>query len=139
MALSKNSKIIVSDITTALNGKIDTAGTGLSKSGTSLALATVVTAGNAGPTANATLSYGGTFTVPYVTYDAYGRVTGRTNRTMTMPAAPSSATTATNATILNGFSACSAPYNGQSMTTTVNNSNGWYINGTASRNIHKDI
>ena len=89
MALSQNSKILIDDINTALSGKIDTAGTGLSKSGTTLALASVVTADNAGPTANATLSYGGTFTVPYITYDAYGRVTGRTNRTMTMPAAPS--------------------------------------------------
>ena len=43
----------------------------------------------------------GTFTVPYITYDDYGRVTGRTNRTLTLPAAPtsvSSATTATKAT-----------------------------------------
>ena len=71
MAISANSKILASDV----SGKIDTAGTGLSKSGTTLSLATVVTAGNAGPTANATLSYGGTFTVPYITYDAYGRVT----------------------------------------------------------------
>ena len=89
MALSKSSKILIDDINTALSGKIDTAGTGLSKDGTSLALASVVTAGNAGPSANATLAYSGTFTVPYITYDAYGRVTGRTNRTMTMPAAPS--------------------------------------------------
>ena len=100
MAISASSTILASDVTTALGKKIDTAGTGLSKSGTTLALATVVTAGNAGPTANATLSYGGTFTVPYVTYDAYGRVTGRTNRTMTMPSAPSSATTATKATAI---------------------------------------
>ena len=85
MAISSGSKILASDV----SAKIDTAGTGLTKDGTTLSLATVVTAGNAGPTANATLSYGGTFTVPYVTYDAYGRVTGRTNRTMTMPSAPS--------------------------------------------------
>ena len=89
MALSKSSKILIDDINTALSSKIDTAGTGLSKDGTTLALASVVTAGNAGPSANATLAYSGTFTVPYITYDAYGRVTGRTNRTMTMPAAPS--------------------------------------------------
>lgn len=93
MALSQNSKILVSDINTALSGKIDTAGTGLSKSGTTLALASVVTAGNAGPSANATLAYSGTFTVPYITYDAYGRVTGNANRTMTMPAASSSSIT----------------------------------------------
>mgnify|MGYP006991727531 CR=1 FL=1 len=48
----------------------------------------------------------GTFTVPYITYDAYGRVTGRTNRTTTLPAAPtsvSSATTATKATTVPNF------------------------------------
>ena len=89
MALSKSSKILIDDINTALSGKIDTAGTGLTKSGTSLALATCGSAGTAGPSANATLAYSGTFTVPYITYDAYGRVTGRTNMTMTMPAAPS--------------------------------------------------
>lgn len=60
--------------------------------GTTISLATVVTAGNGGPTANATLAYSGTFTVPYFTYDDYGRVTGVTNRTMTMPAATTAIT-----------------------------------------------
>ena len=63
-----------------------TAGTGIAVSGSTVSLATLGSAGNGGPTANATLSYGGTFIVPYFTYDAYGRITGRTNRTMTMPA-----------------------------------------------------
>lgn len=85
MAISASSKILASDV----SGKVDTAGTGLTKSGTTLSLATVVTAGNAGPTANATPAFGATFTVPYITYDAYGRVTGRTNRTVKIPAAPS--------------------------------------------------
>ena len=82
-----------------LNGDhiITAAGTGLSQSTNKLSLATVVTAGNAGPTANASPAAGGTFTVPYITYDAYGRVTGRTNRTITLPAAPTSVTTATKA------------------------------------------
>lgn len=71
-----------------------TAGTGISVSGKTVSLATVVTAGNAGPTANASPAAGGTFTVPYITYDAYGRVTGRTNRTITLPAAPTSVTKA---------------------------------------------
>ena len=39
----------------------------------------------------------GTFTVPYITYDAYGRVTGKTNRTITLPAAPTSVSSATTA------------------------------------------
>ena len=51
-------------------------------------LATVVTAGNGGPTADASPGFGGTFTVPYFTYDAYGRITARTNRTITLPAKP---------------------------------------------------
>ena len=93
MALTSGSKILVSDISTALGGKIDTAGTGLSKSGTTLALATVTTSGGtAGPTANATPSYGSTFTVPKVVYDKYGRVTGHTNYTVKIPAAPSGGT-----------------------------------------------
>lgn len=75
-----------------------TAGPGISVSGQQVSLATVVTAGNAGPTANATPAFGATFTVPYITYDAYGRVTGNTNRTVKIPAAPSSVTTATKAT-----------------------------------------
>lgn len=70
------------------------AGTGLAKDANTLSLATVVTAGNAGPTANASPGYGGTFTVPYITYDAYGRVTGRTNRTITMPSATAYVTAA---------------------------------------------
>lgn len=65
------------------------AGTGLSLSSNEFSLATVVTAGNAGPTANASPAHGGSFVVPYITYDAYGRVTGRTNRTITLPAASS--------------------------------------------------
>ena len=72
------------------NNTTYSAGTGISLSGTSFSLASVVTAGNAGPTANASPAFGGTFTVPYITYDAYGRVTGRTNRTITLPAAPTS-------------------------------------------------
>lgn len=50
MSISSGSKILASDVST----KIDTAGTGLTKDGTTLSLATVVTAGSAGPTANAT-------------------------------------------------------------------------------------
>ena len=53
MSISSGSKILASDVST----KIDTAGTGLTKDGTTLSLATVVTAGSAGPTANATPAY----------------------------------------------------------------------------------
>ncbi|MFT4041215.1 MAG: hypothetical protein QM692_23740 [Thermomicrobiales bacterium] len=50
------------------------------------------TAGSYGPTAAATLTYGGTFTVPQVTVDAKGRSTAVVARTMTMPAAPTTVT-----------------------------------------------
>lgn len=65
------------------------AGTGLSLSGTTFNHSNAITAGNGGPTANNTLSFGESFIVPYFTYDAQGHITGRTNRTMTMPASPS--------------------------------------------------
>lgn len=86
-----NAATAAANAQTAADGKLSSigAGTGISVSGSTVSLATVVTAGNGGPTANATLSHGGTFTVPYFTYDAYGRITGRTNRTLTLPAAPS--------------------------------------------------
>lgn len=44
------------------------------------------TAGSYGQSANASPSHGGTFTVPYVTVDAKGRVTGIKNITITLPA-----------------------------------------------------
>lgn len=49
-----------------------------------------VTAGSYGPSANATPAAGGTFSVPQVTVDAKGRVTGAAARTITIPAAPTS-------------------------------------------------
>ena len=116
MALTSGSKILIDDVNDAIkafsvSGKTVTftrldgttgtfttqdtnttysAGTGLSLSSNTFSLATVTTSGGtAGPTANATPSYGATFTVPQVNYDAYGRVTGHTNRTVKIPAAPS--------------------------------------------------
>ncbi len=63
------------------------AGTGLSLSSTTFSLATSgATAGSYGPSANATPSHGGTFSVPYVTVDTYGRVTSISTKTITLPA-----------------------------------------------------
>ena len=45
-----------------------------------------VTAGSYGPSANASPSHGGTFSVPYVTVDAKGRVTAASTITVTLPA-----------------------------------------------------
>ena len=62
-----------------------TAGRGLSLSGTQIGHSSSITAGNRGPTANATVSPGSTFSVPQIYYDAYGHVTSSaTNRTMTL-------------------------------------------------------
>jgi hypothetical protein len=41
-------------------------------------------AGSYGPSANATLSTGSTFSIPYVTVDVYGRVTSIASKTMTV-------------------------------------------------------
>ena len=78
-SLSKTVNITPSSI-----GAINTAGTGLSKSGTTLNHASSITAGNGGPTANTTVTAGGSFTVPYFTYNNTGHITGRTNRTITL-------------------------------------------------------
>ena len=62
-----------------------TAGRGLSLSGTQIGHASSITAGNRGPTSNATVSPGSTFTVPQIYYDAYGHVTSSAvNRTLTL-------------------------------------------------------
>lgn len=67
------------------------AGTGISVSGSTVSLATgVVTAAAQGPTANANLGYGSTFTVPYIQYDAMGRVIAGASRTLKLPASDNS-------------------------------------------------
>lgn len=68
------------------------AGTGLSLSGTTFNHSNSVTAGTAQGDASKTLTFGGTFTVPTVTYDAQGHVTGKGTTTMTMPANPNTDT-----------------------------------------------
>lgn len=45
-----------------------------------------VTAGSYGPSANASPAYKGTFSVPYFTVDAKGRVTAASTKTITLPA-----------------------------------------------------
>ena len=64
------------------------AGTGLSLSGTTFNHKNSVTAASVGPGSGATLSWGGTFTVPSVTYDGQGHITGSGIATFTMPANP---------------------------------------------------
>ena len=116
MALSKNSKILASDVSGAIKSitrsgttftytKLDgttgtftqqdnnttySAGTGISLSSNAFSLASLHSAAaTIGSSSAQTLTYSGTFTIPYVTRDVYGRVSGGGTRTITMPAAPS--------------------------------------------------
>ena len=43
-----------------------------------------ITAGNTGPTANATISPGSSMIVPFITYDKYGNITQIANRSITL-------------------------------------------------------
>ena len=101
-----------------------TAGTGLSLSSYKFSLATSgATAGSYGPSANASPTHGGTFSVPYVTVDTYGRVTAASTKTITLPAdsdtkVTSTATQPTSAT--NWYPICSTA-NTTNTTTTVKN------------------
>ena len=64
-----------------------TAGTGLSLSSNKFSLANSgATAGSYGPSANASPAHKGTFSVPYITVDATGRVTDISTKTITLPA-----------------------------------------------------
>lgn len=65
-------------------------GTGISVSGNTVSLSSTVTAAAQGPTANADLGYGSTFTVPYIQYDATGRVIAGASRTLRLPASDNS-------------------------------------------------
>ena len=60
------------------------------ESGTITLSASGATAGSYGPSAAATLSFGGSFNVPYVTVDAKGRVTAIKHFALKLPAAPTS-------------------------------------------------
>ena len=63
---------------TGLTGTVTTTG--------SISLATSgVTAGSYGPSADSSPSHGGTFSVPYITVDTYGRTTAAADKTITLP------------------------------------------------------
>ena len=71
----------------ALTG--DVTGSASSQAGWSVATTLAnsgVTAGNYGPSANASPAHSGTFSVPYITVDAKGRVTAASTKTITLPA-----------------------------------------------------
>ena len=60
------------------------------ESGTLTLAASGATAGSYGPSAAATLTFGGSFNVPYVTVDAKGRVTAIKHFALKLPATPTS-------------------------------------------------
>lgn len=106
-----------------LMGDIDTnniytANTGIKLSGNTFQHTNSVTAGTASGDASKTLTYGGTFTVPSVTYDAQGHITGKGTTTMTMPAVPGNVASATklqnarNFSITGGATAAAVSFNG---------------------------
>lgn len=66
-----------------------TQGSGISIKGTTINHSNSVAAGTAKGDDSKTLAFGGTFTIPSITYDAQGHVTAKGITTMTMPAAPS--------------------------------------------------
>ena len=93
----------IADGATANTGTVTkiTAGTGLNTSadqadsatkgsitttGTLYLTTSGVTANSYGPSANATPAHSGTFSVPYITVDKYGRVTAASTKTITLPA-----------------------------------------------------
>lgn len=66
-----------------------TQGSGISIEGTTINHSNSVIAGTAKGDDSKTLAFGGTFTIPSITYDAQGHVTAKGATIMTMPAAPS--------------------------------------------------
>lgn len=80
---AENDKITISAKDTTYS-----AGTGISLSGTTINHKNSITAGTAQGDANKTLTYGGTFTIPTINYDAQGHITGKGTTVMTMPAVP---------------------------------------------------
>lgn len=66
-------------------------------------VASGVTAGSYGPSANASPAHSGTFSVPYITVDAKGRVTGASTKTITLPSDNDTKVTNTLATTTKAY------------------------------------
>ena len=84
--------------------------------------------GAVGPTANASLSHGGTITVPQVTVDKAGRVTAIVGRTITLPTAPTSVSG--NAGTATKFSAAKDVTLTGDVTGTASSQAGWTVDTT---------
>lgn len=85
-----------------------TANNGIKLNGNTFQHTNSVTAGTASGDASKTLAYGGTFTIPSVTYDDQGHITGKGSTTMTMPAVPSNVNSATKLQNVRNFSVTGA-------------------------------
>lgn len=74
-------------ITLSSAGATYVAGSGLTLTGNSFGHTNIITASNFGDTGlTRTLAFGGTFVVPYVTYDDYGHISTKSDLTLTLPA-----------------------------------------------------
>ena len=103
-----NPYLVLRENSTARNNIQLKGDTGISISGAN-GVATIghtnsVTAATAQGSATGTLSFGGTFTIPTITYDAQGHITGKSTTTLTMPANPNTDTHWT-ANLITGASA----------------------------------
>lgn len=93
--VSTNATTGINEAKAAAASSKPTAGTGISvgtstDTGTPVSLATYGTAGNYGSSSNQTPGFNSTFNIPYVSTDAYGRVTAATT-TVKIPALPAAA------------------------------------------------
>lgn len=70
------------------NNTTYSAGAGLTLSGTQFGHSNSITPGTVEGDIGKTLTFGGTFKIPIITYDAQGHITGKGTRTMTMPSNP---------------------------------------------------
>jgi hypothetical protein len=78
-----------------------------------------VTAGEYGPTANATPGYGATFNVPDIKVNAKGIVTSITNRTVTMPTKPIDTNTYITGIGVSGNTVSATRSDGQTVSSTI--------------------
>ena len=104
----------------ALTG--DVTGSASSQAGWSVATTlsnSGVTAGSYGQADNASPAHSGTFSVPYITVDAKGRVTAASTKTITLPA--DNNTTYTNEKLGNGYGTCSTAESTTAKAVTLSN------------------
>lgn len=95
---TKNAVFFAQDNGEILNNGLSfrpTSGTGLTYSNNTLNHSNSVSAGTAKGDDSKTLTFGGTFTIPSITFDAQGHITGKGTTTMTLPLSSNSDTLVT--------------------------------------------